>query len=223
MFFEDPSYIQFKKKYLNKDILRKILNVFFILVCSLIAKYLFNIYEIYNNNKAIIPLYNLIQRYEGGIKTKSDFPIKELIEDCDKDFKNNKKASLSPYFILVKAASNSFLEENDYSNTIENLNLLIKKTKNSKDLNFIYKSALALFLIKNEKTYNEGIEIIKLLLNSKSENYLKEMLIFYHGLYLLKNKNLKSADEVWNIMLNHPIYKNSIYADMIKKARNWDY
>ena len=177
---------------------------------------LYKYFELKNDKKCFNDLYELLERYEGALNENADVPIRELIDDAELLYKKNSSSSLSPYFSLIKNASLEFLNEekiNDFEKDFS-------KLKVGSNLKLLNKICLSLILLNNEKI-KEGEDLIRLCISQKNDLF-HELAIYYYGLYLLQNKSLEDADDIWNIIVKDPKYKDSIFLEKIHLARNWN-
>jgi hypothetical protein len=216
-------YNNAKKIFKNPIIIgRVMIFLVFFLICFFIYKgYEYVLYK--RDKKAFVPLFELLERYNRMVYSKNSLLINELAEDFESEFKKHKDSSLNQYFLAGKAGCLA-ISGDDNDKAILEFRNVIKNISNAPDICFIYKISLAMLLLnqENKNEQEEGLVLINNL-SKNIKNPLHEMAIFYHGLFLLKTKSLKSADEIWAPLLNDPFYQESPYKNLINSARNWDF
>jgi hypothetical protein len=179
---------------------------------------------ILNKNKiAFKDLNELVIRYEGLQGETNNEPYEEFLNDINISIEKNKWCSFLNYFLLCKAVCLFNLEKNDEAlQIIESIKKFIKNNF-CNEWTFVFYISSALHLLRQgDKKYNDiGLNMINECMRFK-ENPLHEAAIFYYGLHLFHSKGLNEANVVWRPFEFDPKYKNSVYASLLQKARNFD-
>ncbi len=211
------------KSQFNKITLKHYIFSFGIFFIFSILFFSYRYFISIQNKKAFKDLNELVIRYEAMYGESNKDPYEEFLNDINISIEKNKWCSFLNYFLLCKAVCLFNLEKNDEAlGIIEKINKFIKNNFDN-EWTFVFYISSALHLLRQkDKKYNDiGLKMIKECIKLK-ENPLHEAALFYYGLHLLHSKGLDEANVVWKPFEFDPRYKNSVYASLLQKARNFD-
>jgi hypothetical protein len=174
------------------------------------------------NKSAFEDLYEVLDRYDGLLKSESIEPFIEFAEDCNKFGIKHSNSSLYCKFKMCESAAYSFASMKD--KCLQIYELLEKKFADNSRTGFLYKMGVAFSFLNGTKDSDKlfGEKLINECIND-TDNVLHEVAIFYYGLYKLRTDSLMSADNIWSPFFNNPNYKESVYCEVIKLTRNCDF
>jgi hypothetical protein len=201
---------------------KKIVSVilFIVLICT--SGIFYRHQRFLKDKAAFEDLCEVLDRYEGLLKFGNREPLIEFAEDCNKFSVKHYSSSLYYKFKMCESAAYSFAGMNDECFKI--YELLGSKFTDSSRIGVLYKIGIAFSFLNSDKDSDKlfGEKLINECM-SDTDNVLHETAIFYYGLYKLRTDSLISADNIWSPFFNNPNYKESVYCEIIKLARNCDF
>jgi hypothetical protein len=172
--------------------------------------------------EAVIVYCELVERYQGAVNRNSKVALSEISADCDKAMSKYWLSSFKPYFNLCKSCSLA-LSENK-TEAIAELQKTINSLPKHSEFYRISLISLGLLMINqkdNEKLIEQGKKILHDVSESPRDSF-SDIAIFYNGLYEFKRGNKQAAGKIWHDLLFNPLYSESPFREITKKALNWE-
>jgi hypothetical protein len=174
------------------------------------------------NTDAFVVFYDLLERYRGALDGNSDIPFDELSLEIKKA-RNNLGffSSFGKFFHFLEYQASSFSQADEEKRP----NVKISQKLNAKTdpfhFLFLLFSATDKAMSRNNKIKQQGLQEYKML--SDADTPFRDVALFYYGYFLLKTTSLRQADEAWYPLLHDPLFNQSLYKELVLKARNLDF
>ncbi len=171
------------------------------------------------NIEAFVYLYDILERYQAALESNSAIPLEELLAEIKKAQQNvGYVSSLRKVFSFLAYETESFVNSDRLM--FEKPNFINFKIHPFEFLFFLF-AAIDNAMRKETGAKQEGLLLLKKL--SEAQTPLRDVALFYYGYLLLKTTSLKQADEAWYPLLHDPFFNQSMYKQLVLKARNLDF
>lgn len=195
---------------------------FYFLLFSTLSFGLYKTYQYIEkkqNIAAFALLYDILERYQAALESNSKLPLEELFAEITAARKKlGYFSSLKSLFDQLSYEAESFISEDK---KLEMSKIKLSSTIHPFDFLFMLFSAIDKATSKIVDVKHEGLSLLKKL--SDIQTPFRDVALFYYGYLLLKTTSLKQADEAWYPLLYDPLFNQSLYKELVSKARNLDF
>ena len=199
-----------------------LLTFFSFLFASLLFYVTYKSYKYIENRQnieAFVYLYDILERYQGALESNSILPLEELLGEIKKARKEvGYISSLRKVFSFLSYETETFVDTDRL--ILEKPNFINFKIHPFEFL-FLLFSAIDNVMRRETSAKQEGLLWLKKL--SEAQTPFRDVALFYYGYVLLKTTSLKQADEAWYPLLHDPMFNQSVYKELVFKARNLDF